>query len=114
VTSNNIITTNGELLGAINMANRVKVSDMPSSAHIEDAEVLGELIKAKRTKLNMKLADCAALCGVGINTLSRIENGNANCTLSAVFSVLQGLGIKLTTKELLTPNANTIADNEWI
>lgn len=110
----NIITTSGELLGTVNMANRVKVSDMPSSAHIEDAEVLGKLIKAKRTMLNMKLADCAALCGVGINTLSRIENGNANCTLSAVFSVLQGLGIKLTTKELLTPNANSIADNEWV
>lgn len=112
MTSINIITSNGELLGVINMANRVKVSDMPSSAHIEDAVVLGKLIKAKRTTLNMKLADCAALCGVGINTLSRIENGNANCTLSAVFSVLQGLGIKLTTKELITPNA--IADNEWV
>ena len=112
MTSSNIITSNGELFSVINMANRVKVSDMPSSAHIEDAVVLGKLIKAKRTKLNMKLADCAALCGVGINTLSRIENGNANCTLSAVFSVLQGLGIKLTTKELLTPNA--VAYNEWV
>jgi predicted transcriptional regulator len=59
------------------MANRVTVSDMPNSAYIKDAEVLGKLIKAKRTKLNMKLADCAALCGVGINTLSRIENGSA-------------------------------------
>ena len=96
------------------MANRVKISDMPNSVYIEDAEVLGKLVKAKRTKLNMKLADCAALCGVGINTLSRIENGNANCTLSAVFSVLQGLGIKLTTKELLTPQSNSLADNEWV
>ena len=96
------------------MANRVKVSDMPNSVYIEDAEVLGKLVKAKRTKLNMKLADCAALCGVGINTLSRIENGNANCTLSAVFSVLQGLGIKLTTKELLTPESNSLAGNEWV
>jgi transcriptional regulator with XRE-family HTH domain len=96
------------------MANRVKVSDMPSSAHIENAEILGQLVKAKRTTLNMKLADCAALCSVGINTLSRIENGNANCTLSAVFSVLQGLGIKLTTKELFTPDSNSIADNEWV
>ena len=96
------------------MANRVKVSGMPNSVYIEDAEVLGKLVKAKRTKLNMRLADCAALCGVGINTLSRIENGNANCTLSAVFSVLQGLGIKLTTKELQTPESNSLADNEWV
>ncbi len=96
------------------MANRVKVSDMPNSAYIEDAEVLGKLVKAKRTNMNMKLADCAALCGIGINTLSRIENGNANCTLSAVFSVLHGLGIKLTTKELSNPNSNSLADNEWV
>ena len=96
------------------MANRVKISDMPNSVYIEDAEVLGKLVKAKRTKLNMKQADCAALCRVGINTLSRIENGNANCTLSAVFSVLQGLGIKLTTKALLTPESNALADNEWV
>jgi transcriptional regulator with XRE-family HTH domain len=96
------------------MANRVKVSDMLSSAYIEGAAVLGKLVKAKRTKLNMKLEGCAALYGVGINTWSRIENGNANCTLSAVFSVLKGFGIKLTTKKLLTTDSNSIAENEWV
>ncbi|MDN4502231.1 helix-turn-helix domain-containing protein [Alteromonadaceae bacterium BrNp21-10] len=96
------------------MAKKVTVSDMPSSDFIDNAEILGQLIKAKRTELGIKLADCAALCGVGINTLSRIENGNANCTLSAVFSVLNGLGIKLTSKEL-TPAANSSSnDEEWI
>jgi len=75
------------------MAKRVTVSDMPSSAFIDNAEILGQLIKAKRTELGIKLADCAALCGIGINTLSRIENGNANCTLAAVFSVLKGLAL---------------------
>ncbi|WP_206483020.1 helix-turn-helix domain-containing protein [Thalassotalea sp. G2M2-11] len=96
------------------MANRVKVSDMPSSAYIDSAEVLGQLIKAKRTELGLKLADCAALCGVGINTLSRIENGNANCTLSAVFSVLNGLGIKLTSKELTPLEKMSSSHNEWV
>jgi len=50
--------------------------------------------------MGIKLADCAALCGISINTLSRIENGQINSTLSAIFSVLNGLGIKLTSKEL--------------
>jgi len=40
---------------------------------------------SKRTAMGIKLADCAALCGISINNLSRIENG---------------LGIKLTSKEL--------------
>lgn len=95
------------------MAKKVTASDMPSSDVIDSAEILGQLIKAKRTELGIKLADCAALCGIGINTLSRIENGNANCTLAAVFSVLNGLGIKLTSKAL-TLTANSSSDEEWI
>ncbi|QBL10522.1 helix-turn-helix domain-containing protein [Rheinheimera sp. D18] len=95
------------------MANKVIASEMPTSPFIDNAEVLGKLIKAKRTGVGLKLADCAALCGIGINTLSRIENGNANCTLSAVFSVLNGLGIKLITNELLDPQDSSLND-EWI
>lgn len=96
------------------MAKRVTVSDMPSSAFIDNAEILGQLIKAKRTELGIKLADCAALCGIGINTLSRIENGNANCTLAAVFSVLKGLGIKLTSKELTLITPPSTEEDEWV
>jgi transcriptional regulator with XRE-family HTH domain len=96
------------------MAKKVKISKMPNTAFIDNAEVLGQLIKAKRTELGIKLADCAALCGIGINTLSRIENGNANCTLSAVFSVLSGLGIKLTSKELSSSETISTPDEEWI
>jgi len=96
------------------MAKKVKISKMPNTAFIDNAEVLGQLIKAKRTELGIKLADCAALCGIGINTLSRIENGNANCTLSAVFSVLSGLGIKLTSKELASAETISTPDEEWI
>jgi len=96
------------------MAKKVKISDMPNSAFIENAEMLGQLIKAKRTELGIKLADCAALCGIGINTLSRIENGNSNCTLAAVFSVLSGLGIQLTSKELMQATPSLTQADEWV
>lgn len=98
------------------MAKKVTVTDMPNAEFVNNAEILGQLIKAKRTELGMKLADCAALCGVGINTLSRIENGNANCTLSAMFSVLNGLGIKLTSKELMSLDAreSTSVEGGWV
>jgi predicted transcriptional regulator len=79
------------------MAKKVTIANMPETQFINNALVLGKLIKAKRTAMGMKMADYAALCNVGINTLSRVENGNANCTLAAVFSILQGLGIRLTT-----------------
>lgn len=96
------------------MAKKVTASDMPDAAFIDNAAVLGQLIKAKRTELGIKLADCAALCGIGINTLSRIENGNANCTLAAVFSVLKGLGIQLTSKELMPESQSSSNAEEWI
>jgi len=92
------------------MAKKVTASEMPNSDCIDNAAILGLLIRAKRTKLGIRLADCAALCGIGINTLSRIENGNANCTLGAVFSVLNGLGIKLTSISL----AIATDDEGWV
>jgi transcriptional regulator with XRE-family HTH domain len=67
------------------MGKQITKSDMP-----ETNVILGKLIKAKRTAMKMKLADCASLCNVGINTLSRIENGNPNSTLGATFSILNG------------------------
>ena len=101
------------------MAKKVTSSKMPQTQFINDVYVLGQLIKAKRTAMGMKLADCAALCNVGINTLSRIENGNDNCTLAAVFAVLRGLGIKLTSPSL-SPDSlekrddSSVNDDEWV
>lgn len=93
------------------MANKVIPTEMPRESLITDPVLLGALIKAKRTGIRMKLSDCAALCGIGINTLSRIENGNPNSTLGAVFSVLNGLGIKLSTLEKIDKPA---IKNDWI
>lgn len=77
------------------MGKQVTQSAMPETNLILDPANLGKLIKAKRTAMKMNLADCASLCNVGINTLSRIENGNPNSTLGATFSILRGLCIKL-------------------
>ena len=101
------------------MAKKVTSSKMPQTQFISDAHVLGQLIKAKRTAMVMKLADCAALCNVGINTLSRIENGNDNCTLAAVFAVLRGLGIKLTSPSLSPTSLkkrddSDVSDDQWV
>lgn len=78
----------------------VTSSKIPQTQFIENAHVLGQLINGKRTAMGMKLADCVVLYNVGINTLSRIENSNDNCTLAAVFSAVSGLDIKLTSPSL--------------
>jgi len=89
------------------MPKRVKATEAPNVSAITNPELLGQLIKAKRTGMRLKLRDCAALCGVGVNTLSRLERGNPNTTLAAAFSVLQGLGIQLKAKA----DAST---GEWV
>jgi DNA-binding transcriptional regulator YiaG len=58
------------------MGKQVTPSDLPAMSLMLDSANMGKLIKAKRTAMKMKLANCAALYNVGINTLSRIENGN--------------------------------------
>jgi transcriptional regulator with XRE-family HTH domain len=92
------------------MSKQVTPSGMPETNSILDSVNLGKLIKAKRTAMKMKLADCASLCNVGINTLSRIENGNPNSTLGATFSILKGLGIKLSYME----SAIGLSEDEWV
>gem|GEM_PF-377775 len=93
---------------------QVVASELPNVEFIADAKVLGQLIRAKRTAMKMKLADCAALCGVGINTLSRLENGNPNATLGSMFAVIYGLGIKLRSDHL--PQSGHVAEPgaEWL
>ena len=92
------------------MAKQVMPTATPDSSKINDPQILGQLIKSKRTALKMKLSDCASLCGVGINTLSRIENGNSNSTLGAVFAILSGLGIQLSS-DISAPNVD---DDHWV
>ena len=103
------------------MAKQITPTNFPTVSHIDAPKILGELIRAKRTLLNLRLEDFAALCSVGINTLSRIENGNENCTLGATFKVLNGLGIRLSFDENLSNNKdkNTSAtgsslDESWV
>ncbi len=98
------------------MAKQVVQSELPDLSAIDSAISLGQLIRAKRTELKMKLVDCAALCGIGVNTLSRIEKGNCNCTLGATFSVLKGLGIKLNPTGISTTDTNTQKNNAtpWV
>lgn len=63
-------------------------------------EEIGALIKARRMKERVSLEDLAALTGVGINTLSRLERGVGNTRLNVLLTVTNSLGLHLT----VTPN----------
>ncbi|MBE6417215.1 MAG: helix-turn-helix domain-containing protein [Akkermansiaceae bacterium] len=59
-------------------------------------EEIGALIKARRMKERVSLEDLAALTGVGINTLSRLERGVGNTRLNVLLTVTNALGLRLT------------------
>ncbi len=59
-------------------------------------EEIGAIIKARRIKEGVSLEDLAALTGVGINTLSRLERGVGNTRLNVLLSVTNALGLRLT------------------
>lgn len=59
-------------------------------------EEIGASIKARRIKEGVSLEDLAALTGVGINTLSRLERGVGNTRLNVLLTVTNALGLRLT------------------
>ena len=59
-------------------------------------EEIGAVIKARRIKEGVSLEDLAALTGVGINTLSRLERGVGNTRLNVLLTVTNALGLRLT------------------
>lgn len=51
--------------------------------------------KARRRELGVTLRDVAALSGLGINALSRFEQGDGGMSLKNVCTVLDVLGLRL-------------------
>ena len=54
-------------------------------------EELGSIIKERRKSLSITQRELAALAGVGINTLTKIERGEANPSLKVIFNILNTL-----------------------
>jgi len=62
---------------------------------------LGAALRALRQSKNLNLEDLSRLSGVGIATLSHLENGNRDPKLSTIFRILRALRSDL--RDLLFP-----------
>jgi len=64
---------------------------------------LGARIRARRKASGLRIDDTAALCGVSVDLLSRLENGKSGVSTQRLLAVLEGLGLALLVveKELL-------------
>lgn len=56
-------------------------------------EDLGQRIRNKRKASSLRIDDAAALCGVSVDLLSRLENGKSGVATDRVLKVLDGLGL---------------------
>jgi transcriptional regulator with XRE-family HTH domain len=72
---------------------------MPASQDSEIASAplqqLGQIIRSRRKSSRMRNEDAAALSGVSVDLLSRLENGKSGVATDRLIKVLDALGLAL-------------------
>ncbi|MEJ0085778.1 MAG: helix-turn-helix domain-containing protein [Pseudomonadota bacterium] len=66
-----------------------------SETGVDSLKTLGSLIRAQRRESSLRIDDAAALCGVSVDLLSRLENGSSGVSTGRVLKVLDGLGLAM-------------------
>ena len=56
---------------------------------------VGSAVQARRREQSLRIDDAAALSGVSVDLLSRLENGKGSVRLDKLLTVLDGLGLAL-------------------
>jgi transcriptional regulator with XRE-family HTH domain len=56
---------------------------------------IGLMVRARRRAQSLRIDDAAALCGVSVDLLSRLENAQGAVRLDKLLKVLDGLGLAL-------------------
>ena len=98
------------------MAKSVKAIASPDLSKTFSVELLGAVIKAKRTQSGITQTDAAALCGMAKQTYIKIEQGRDDIRLSAVMNVIQGLGVQLSIQpwEPQQSSSESEANDGWV
>lgn len=77
------------------MAKQIKKLATPDLKQKLTPELLGQVIKARRTQSHLRQEDAAALCGVAKQTYMQLEHGHPNSQLQTVLKICSALGIEL-------------------
>lgn len=77
------------------MARPIQVVATPARSEILSPKDLAAFVRARRTQAGLRIDDAAGLCGVSVETLSKIETAKSGVNLDSLFKVLNGLGIQL-------------------
>ena len=66
-----------------------------SETIVHTLQDLGRLVRAQRRANGLRIDDAAALCGVSVDLLSRLENGRSGVSSDRILRVLDGLGLAM-------------------
>lgn len=76
-------------------ARQAVLLEVPTVQVVSSAIVIGNQVRAHRNNQSLRIDDAAALCGVSVDLMSRLENGSGSIRLDKLMSVLDGLGLTL-------------------
>jgi transcriptional regulator with XRE-family HTH domain len=71
------------------------MDNLQDSETVQTLEDLGRLVRTQRRASGLRIDDAAALCGVSVDLLSRLENGHSGVSSERLLKVLDGLGLTM-------------------
>ncbi len=77
------------------MAGKIRQHPFPESPIVDSVEAFGAFVRSLRTQQQLRIDDAAALCGVSVQLLSDLENGNRSVGLDKALGIAQQLGLSL-------------------
>jgi hypothetical protein len=82
-----------------------------SEKEVSSLKALGHIIRTRRRASSLRIDDAAALSGVSVDLLSRLENGASGVSTSRVLQVLDALGLAmLVVDKEKVPRLRTVLD----
>lgn len=76
-------------------AKRPPADDLGDGARVVSTELLGRLVRQRRKKSGVTLAQAAGLSDVGVRFLHELEHGKRTASLGKVLQVLDRLGLEV-------------------
>lgn len=71
------------------------ISPQQAPLPLKTAADVGPVVRSRRRDQALRIDDAAALMGVSVDLLSRLENGKGSVRLDKLLAVLDGLGLAL-------------------
>lgn len=77
------------------MPKSLPVSRPPADLSVTSLAALGRIVRAQRRASGLRIDDAAALCGVSVDLLSRLENGRSGISTDRLMKVIDALGLAM-------------------